>query len=170
MRIDIITLYPDLFRGYIEEGLLKEARDNQQLELCIHPLTRWVEEPHRPLLAGTSKFGSRLLSAAPILAAVRELQEACAIPARVILLSPRGRLLTQSAVAELASARRLILICGRFGGFERPLWRQLEMDELSVGDYILNGGEVASMVVLDSLVRELPGLLESTAAYALPTA
>jgi tRNA (guanine37-N1)-methyltransferase len=159
-RIDVLTLFPPLFDGYLSQSILYRAIEQRLVEI-----ERWDIRSHA---AGKHKqvddrpFGGgpgMVLMAPPVVAAVEAVRAAAPEPGRLIMLSPQGRRFDQAHAAILAQEKRLILLCGRYEGFDERICEILEPELLSVGDFILSGGEVAAMVVIDAVVRLVPGVL-----------
>lgn len=161
MRFDVLTLFPDIFTGYLSQSILSKALDKQLVEIHVHSLRDWATGKHKKL--DDTPYGGgpgMILMVEPIVQAVREVQAMASEPATVVLLTPQGQRLEQPLIESLASnAGRLILLCGRYEGFDQRVIDILQPIEISIGDYILNGGEVAAMVLIDSLVRMVPGVL-----------
>jgi tRNA (guanine37-N1)-methyltransferase len=159
-RIDVLSLFPAIFDSYLGQSILSRAIQNQLVEIQRWDIRSWASGKHKQV--DDRPFGGgpgMVLMAPPVVAAV-EAVRAAAIPAgRLVLLSPQGRRFCQSSAAELAREPRLILLCGRYEGFDERIIEILEPELLSVGDYILSGGEVAAMVVIDAVVRLIPGVL-----------
>lgn len=155
MRIDVLTLFPGIFAGYLDEALVQWASTQGLLDIHLHDFRCWCPAGEPPV----GRRRPKRLRAGPTLAAVAEIQRGAASPGRVPLLSPGGRRLTESVARELGGAERLILLRGRFDGFEPRVISALRPEELSVGDFVLNGGEVPAMVVIDAAVRHIPGVL-----------
>lgn len=160
MRFDLLTLFPDIFAGYLGQSLLKKAIDRGLIRVHVHDMRDWSRDKHqkvddRPYGGGPGM----VLRVEPVVECVEDVQRQCEECGRVVLLSPQGRRMTQAVVEELAGHRRLILLCGRYEGFDERVVELLRPDELSVGDYVLNGGEVAAMVVIDAVMRLVPGVL-----------
>ncbi|REJ79869.1 MAG: tRNA (guanosine(37)-N1)-methyltransferase TrmD [Acidobacteria bacterium] len=157
MRIDIVTIFPDLFGPFLELGLIGRARRDGLLEVAAHDLRDHAEDARRsvddePYGGG----GGMVLMAPPLLRAIRSLRRPAS---RVALLSPQGRPLSDAVAQELATREHLVLVCGRYEGVDERV-RQLEVDEeLSIGDYVLSGGEVAAMVVVEAISRQIPGVV-----------
>ena len=159
MIVDVLTLFPDIFAGYLGQSILKAAVDRGLVDVRLHQLRDWGVGKHR--MVDDRPFGGgpgMVLKVEPVVTAVEEIQ-ASEPAAHLILLSPRGRKLTQSVVEELASRERLLIVCGRYEGFDQRVIDLLEPDELSIGDYILGGGETAAMVVIDAVARLIPGVI-----------
>ena len=175
MRIDILTLFPEMFPGYFEASILKRAQEAGLLSLNVHNIRDHARGRHRvtdePPYGGG---GGMVLKPGPIFRAVEsllnsgpeaEVGEHGEKPP-IILLSPQGRLLNQRVAEELAWQPRLILVCGRYEGVDERVREKLVTDEISIGDYVLTGGEVAAMVVVDAVARLIPGVLGDEDAAA----
>jgi tRNA (guanine37-N1)-methyltransferase len=160
MRIDVLTLFPKMFSGYLGQSLLKRAIDAGIIHIQVHNIRDWAQGKHRQV--DDRPFGGgpgMVLRPEPVVEAVEAVQGEDDRPGHLILLSPQGRRLDQRIVSELARHQRLVLICGRYEGVDQRAIDLLQPDELSIGDYILGGGEVAAMVVIDTVVRLIPGVL-----------
>jgi len=160
MRFDVVTLFPELIGAFRTTGILGRAVERGLVELEAHDLRRWAgnrwgQVDDEPYGGGAGM----VIQAPPVLEAVRELRGTGEDPGRLILLSPRGRVFDQEMAAELAGGGRLILLCGRYEGFDERVSEILAPEELSVGDYILGGGEVAAMAVMEAVVRLVPGVV-----------
>ncbi len=160
MRFDVVTLFPHIFPGYLSQSLLKKALDENKVDVQIHDLRAWSRDKHnsvddRPFGGGPGM----VLKVEPVVECVDALRESTNLPDRLILLTPQGRRLDQRVVEDLSTCQRVILLCGRYEGFDQRVIDILQPDELSIGDYILNGGEVAAMVVIDAVIRLVPGVL-----------
>jgi tRNA (guanine37-N1)-methyltransferase len=160
-RVDIITLFPQIFSGYLTQSLLAKAIDKKLVEICVHDLRDWsVDAKHhkvddRPYGGGPGM----LICVEPVIRCVEAVVALDHRPAQVILLTPQGERLEQRGVEQLAQIERLIVLCGRYEGFDQRVIDILKPKELSIGDYVLNGGEVAAMVLVDSTIRMIPGVL-----------
>lgn len=161
MRFDIITLFPEIFSGYLTQSLLNKAIDAGLVDIAVHDLRKWsVDLKHhkvddRPYGGGPGM----LICVQPVIECVEAVQKMHPVPGQVIMLTPQGDRLNQPMVESLSQVGRLILLCGRYEGFDQRVADILQPRELSIGDYVLNGGEVASMVVVDSTIRMIPGVL-----------
>ncbi len=160
MRFDVLTLFPEIFSGYLGQSLLHKAIQRELVSIYTHQLRDWTEPPQhriddRPYGGGPGM----ILMAEPVVAAVESVQSIVDPPAQVILLTPQGERLSQPLLEELALVPRHLLLCGRYEGFDQRVIDVLQPREISIGDYILNGGEVAAMVLIDALVRLIPGVL-----------
>ena len=163
MRIDIVTLFPSMFNGPFAESIIKKAIDRQLVTIAIHNLRDYTWDKHH--IVDDYPFGGgpgMVLKAEPIFAAVEAIKGEEEVP--VILLTPQGRLLCQEIVEQLASYERIIFICGHYEGVDERVREYLLSDEISIGDYVLSGGELAAMVLVDAVVRQLPGALGSEAS------
>jgi tRNA (guanine37-N1)-methyltransferase len=160
LRFDLVTLFPALFDGFLNESILKRAIDKGLVEVHRWDLRDWAEGKHKQV--DDRPFGGgpgMVLMAPPTVAAVEAVQASSERPGRLIALTPQGRRLDQDRVRELARESRIVLLCGRYEGFDERIFETLEPEQLSVGDYVLSGGEVAAMVVVDAVMRLLPGVL-----------
>lgn len=163
MRIDIVTLFPDMFSGPFAESIIKRAIDRQLVSIAIHNLRDYTSDKHH--VVDDYPYGGgpgMVLKPEPLFAAVEAIKGEEEVP--VILLTPQGRLLRQEVVDELASYERMILICGHYEGVDERVREHLVSDEISIGDYVLSGGEPAAIVLVDAVVRQLPGALGSEAS------
>ena len=168
LRFDIITIFPEFFREAIDCGIVRRARNAGLVDIKAHDLRQWTTDKHH--VVDDRPFGGgdgMILKPEPIFAAVEALtgaarKEDFASETRVVLLSPQGRVFSQSLALDLSqNASRVVLICGRYEGVDERVAEALVTDEISIGDYVLSGGEPAAMVVIDAVVRLLPGALGS---------
>ncbi|KLU05111.1 MULTISPECIES: tRNA (guanosine(37)-N1)-methyltransferase TrmD [Rhodopirellula] len=161
MRFDVVTLFPAIFDGYLTQSLLDKAIARGLVEIQRHNLRDWAEDtPHRKV--DDRPFGGgpgMLLQVEPTVNCVRDVDAMAAVPARKILLTPQGRRLDQRLAEDLATSDRILLMCGRYEGFDQRVLDILQPEEISIGDFVLNGGEVAAMTIIDAVVRLLPGVL-----------
>ncbi len=164
LRCDIITIFPDFFRETFAYGIIRRAQAAGLVELAARDLRRWTVDKHH--IVDDRPFGGgegMVLKPEPIFAAVKELtgagsREDYSPQTRVILLSPQGRVFTQAVAQDLSQrAAHVVLICGRYEGVDERVADELVTDEISIGDYVLSGGEPAALVVIDALIRLLPG-------------
>jgi tRNA (guanine37-N1)-methyltransferase len=157
MKIDVLTLFPAMFAGPLDESIIKRARAAGLLDLKIHNLRDWTHDRHKTV--DDRPFGGgpgMLLKPEPLFEAVESLKRE---KTRVILLSPAGRPFSQAIACELAQADDLLLVTGHYEGFDERVREALADDELSIGDYVLTNGALPAMVVIDAVVRLLPGAL-----------
>ncbi len=167
LRVDIISIFPDYFREAFDYGIIRRARVANLVDIKVHDLRSWTSDRHK--VVDDRPFGGgdgMVLKPEPIFAAVQSLTGARRrkdVPSgtRVVLLSPQGKQFTQSMASEFANGEQLVLICGRYEGVDERVAEALVTDETSVGDYVLSGGEPAALVVIDAIVRLLPGALGS---------
>ncbi|MBI2825904.1 MAG: tRNA (guanosine(37)-N1)-methyltransferase TrmD [Planctomycetia bacterium] len=160
MRFDVLTLFPEMFPGYLGQSLLKLAIERGLVDVRLHNIRDWAQGPHR--CVDDRPFGGgpgMVLKVEPVVACVEAVRRQADDPGHLVMLTPQGRRLTQAVVEELGGKPRLILLCGRYEGFDERVRQILKPDEISVGDYVLNGGEVAAMVVIDATIRLVPGVL-----------
>ena len=160
MRFDVLTLFPGIFEGYLSESLMKDAIDKGLLEVNLYDMRLWARDKHstmddRPFGGGPGM----VLKVDRVVPCVEEVQSYAERPGRIVMTTPQGRRLTQRVVEELAREERLLLLCGRYEGFDQRVVDILQPDEISIGDYVLNGGEVAAEVIMDSVMRLIPGVL-----------
>jgi tRNA (guanine37-N1)-methyltransferase len=156
MRIDVLTIFPDMVDGFADQSLLGRARRNGLLDLRVHDLRDAATDNHRTV--DDTPFGGgagMVLMAEPILATV----EAVRPPRPLLLLGPGGRRLDQAYARELAALDGFSLLCGRYEGVDERVRQHVVDDEVSVGDYVLAGGEVAAMVILEAVGRLVPGVM-----------
>lgn len=157
MKIDVLTLFPGMFAGPLDESIVKRARDAGHLELAIHDLRDYTHDRHRTV--DDRPFGGgagMLLKPEPLFEAVEML---AGPETRVILLTPAGRPFRQAVARELVAHRHLLLICGSYEGVDERVREALVHDELSIGDYVLTNGALPAMVVIDTVTRLIPGVL-----------
>ncbi len=163
MRFDVFTLFPEIFTGPLQASILKRAQEQGLLSVHLHNIRDYALDRHRttddlPYGGG----GGMVMKPEPIFGAVEAVMGDADVP--VILLSPQGRLLTQQTARELARYPRLALVCGRYEGVDERVRQYLATDEISIGDYVLSGGELAALVLIEVVTRLLPGVLGDPAA------
>ena len=160
MRFDVLTLFPEIFRSYLGQSLLHKPIENKLVETALHDIRQWSDDKHgrvddRPFGGGPGM----VMQAKPVVECVEAVQAMGNVPGNLIMLTPTGRKLDQQLVEELVGMPRHLLLCGRYEGFDQRVSDILKPMEISIGDYILNGGEVAAMVLIDSMMRLVPGVL-----------
>jgi tRNA (guanine37-N1)-methyltransferase len=166
--IDILTLFPEMFQGPFSTGIFERAIDHKLVSINLHNIRDYTHDKHHT--ADDYAYGGgagMILKPEPIFEALEAIetdirQGAGDLP--IILLTPQGRLFSQQIAHELSKYSRLILICGHYEGIDERVAEHLVTDEISIGDYVLSGGELAAMVVVDAVVRLLPGVLGSEVA------
>ena len=164
LQFDIITIFPGFFQGPFEFGMVRQAVRKNLVSVGIHDLRAHTSDRHRTV--DDRPFGGgegMVLKPEPLFRAVNSLapQDSPSPAFRTVLLSAQGRKLTQETVRELAGCRHLILICGRYEGIDERVTDHLATDEISIGDYVLSGGELAACVLIDCIVRMVPGVLHN---------
>lgn len=161
MIFDIITIFPEFFGSILEHGLLKRALEGSQIAVRLHDLRNFTDDAHRSV--DDRPFGGgpgMVFKPEPLFRAVETIQaEASGKRPRVVLLTPQGRVLNQRMVGEFSREDRLILICSRYEGVDERVAAHLATDEVSIGDYVLSGGELPAAVLMESVTRLLPGVL-----------
>ena len=166
MHFDVLTIFPQLFEAFRTTGVLGKAVERGLIGLDAHDLRRWADNRWRQLDDEPYGGGAGMvIQASPALAALRELAGR-GVPARSIALGPRGRVLDQELVEELAEEGRLVLLCGRYEGFDERLYEIMEPEEISLGDFVLGGGEVAAMAVIEAVARLVPGVVGDPGSVA----
>jgi tRNA (guanine37-N1)-methyltransferase len=159
MRIDVLTLFPEIFDGVLDASLLGKAVDEGLIEIHVTNIRDFAANKHNSV--DDAPYGGgpgMVMQCDAIFAAVESLAAANSL-ARVVLMSPRGRRLDQALVKELATAPDLVLICGRYEGVDERVAHALTTDEVSIGDYVLSGGELPALVVIEAISRMLPGVI-----------
>lgn len=169
MRFDILTLFPEMITPYLELSILKRAQAADQMAVGVHNIRDWATDRHRvtdePPYGGG---GGMILKPEPIFAGVEAIlaERPADPPPAVILLTPQGRPFTQTVAAELAQLDHVVLICGRYEGVDERVRTHLVTDEISAGDYVLTGGELPALIVVDAVTRLLPNVLGAEGAAA----
>ncbi len=162
MKIDIITLFPDMFKGPFEESIVKRAQEKQLVEINIHNLRNWAID--RRGTVDDKPYGGgvgMVLRPEPLFNAIAKIKQ---LDSKTILLSASGIPYSQKSAVELSKLKSIILICGHYEGVDQRVIDYLVDQEISIGDYVLTGGEIPAMVVVDSIVRLIPGVLEKPEA------
>lgn len=160
MRIEVVTLFPEMFQAITEHGISSRALKNDLLQLGFQNPREYATDRHRTV--DDRPYGGgpgMVMMVSPLREAIRAAREKAGSASRVIYLSPQGRKLDQSGLAELSERPGLIMVCGRYEGVDERLIRNEVDEEWSIGDYVLSGGELAAMVLIDGLIRLLPGAL-----------
>jgi tRNA (guanine37-N1)-methyltransferase len=160
MVFDVVTIFPEFFRGPFDHGVVARAQTDGLLEIRIHDLRNWTYDRHRSV--DDRPFGGgegMLLKAQPLFEAVEAILPNRTSKQRVVLLSAQGRPFTQPVAHEFAGLDDLLLICGRYEGVDERVSEHLADDEISIGDFVMSGGELAAAVVVDTVARLLPGVL-----------
>lgn len=168
MRFDILTLFPGIFDGYLGQSLLKKAIDDGLVEVHLWDFRDWAHDRHKSVDAPPYGGGpGMLIRCEPVFECVEAVQNEGKSPGKLVMLTPQGRPLSQQLVEELSVADRLLLLCGRYEGFDERISQGLQPLEVSVGDFICNGGEVPAMLLIDAVIRLVPGVLgdETSSKY-----
>jgi tRNA (guanine37-N1)-methyltransferase len=161
MLFDILTIFPELFASHFQDGILKRAVNSGRVSVQLHNIRDYATDRHK--MTDDRPFGGgegMVMKPEPLVAALEDVQGKSS-PGHVILLTPRGRMYNQNIAERLAGYSRLILICGRYEGVDERVARCCIDEEISIGDFILTGGEIAAMVIVDSVTRLIPGVLGS---------
>jgi len=157
MKIDILTLFPKMFKGPFDESIIKRAQKKDLIEIQTHDLRKWTKDKRKTV--DDRPFGGgvgMILMVEPIYKALRDLKNK---NSKVILMDPRGRTFNQKIAGNLAKEKHLIFICGHYEGVDERVKKHLVDEEISIGDYVLTGGELPAMIIIDTLIRQIPGVL-----------
>jgi tRNA (guanine37-N1)-methyltransferase len=162
VRFDIFTLFPGIFTGPLDESILRRARDRGIVQIDLHDIRDWADDRHRTVDDTTYGGGAGMvMMAPPIVSAVEATLGPDFSRTRVLVMSAGGRLFNQSLAEELAASARISIICGRYEGIDYRAIEILSADEISIGDYVLTGGELAASVVVDAVTRLVPGVIDA---------
>jgi tRNA (guanine37-N1)-methyltransferase len=162
MRIDVLSLFPNMFRGPFDESIIRRAIDSGVVSIHLHDIRDWAKGRHK--VADDYPYGGgpgMVLKPEPIFEATEAVLEMAPERGPIVLLTPLGRILDHDLTVELASKKRLVLIAGRYEGVDARVHEHLATHEVSIGDYVLSGGELPAMVLVDAVVRHVPGALGS---------
>jgi len=160
IKFDIITIFPDIFDSYLKESLISRASKKKLIKVNIHNLRKWALDKHKTV--DDKPFGGGLgmvMKIGPIYKAVKDLKKGRKKKSKVILFSPRGRKFNQKIASQLSRIDQLIFICGRYEGIDERVTKHIADIELSVGDYVLMGGEIPAMTVIETVSRLVPGVV-----------
>src|SRR5206468_2210078 len=160
MKIDILTLFPEICRAPLSESIMKRAQENGIIDLRIHNLRDWTKDRHH--IVDDAPFGGgqgMVMKAEPIFAAVEELQGQIGEKSKIILMSPAGHRFDQQMATQLSQESHLIIVCGHYEGVDHRVIEHLVDLEISIGDYVLTNGAIAAVVLVDAIVRLVPGVL-----------
>lgn len=168
MRFDVLTLFPEIFESYLQHSLLRAAIERGLVDVRLWNFRDWATDKRRSV--DDRPFGGgpgMLICCQPVFDCVEAVQQEGEAPGRLLVLTPQGRRLDQRLVEELSQSPRLLLLCGRYEGFDQRIITGLKPLEISVGDFICNGGEVPAMLIIDSVIRLVPGVLgdETSSRY-----
>ncbi|MDD5465716.1 MAG: tRNA (guanosine(37)-N1)-methyltransferase TrmD [Candidatus Omnitrophica bacterium] len=160
MRIDIISIFPKMFSAVLDESIIKRAQKKGKVKIFVHDLRDYALDRHRKVDDRPFGGGSGMvIQVEPIFRAIQAIKKKIKGKSKVILLCPQGKKFSQERARKLSKCKNLIFVCGRYEGVDERVRLYLVDEEISIGDYILTGGELAAMVVVDSLVRLIPGVL-----------
>ncbi|MBN3555198.1 tRNA (guanosine(37)-N1)-methyltransferase TrmD [Fictibacillus nanhaiensis] len=160
MKVDVLSLFPEMFSGVFSQSILKKAQEKNALELRVVDFREFSTNKHRNVDDYPYGGGAGMvLTPQPLFDAVDHLTKEAAVKPRIILLCPQGETFTQSKAEELAEEEHLIFLCGHYEGYDERVRKHLVTDEISIGDYVLTGGELGAMVVIDAVGRLLPNVL-----------
>ncbi len=161
MKFDILTLFPGMFTGPFDESIIRRAKDKQLIDISLHNIRDWATDRHQTADDAPYGGGAGMVMKVEPLSACIESVKAQNPASTIVLVSPHGRRLTHSVAMELAERSGLIIVCGRYEGFDERVRSLYAEDEISLGDFVLSGGEIAAMAVVDSVTRLIPGVLGS---------
>jgi tRNA (guanine37-N1)-methyltransferase len=167
MRFDVLTIFPAMFEGYFSESVIKRAREKKLLDIRAHDLREWANDKHKKV--DDKPYGGgpgMVMKVEPFFRALTSLKALGAKSTRVVLMSAKGKRLAHKDAVRLAKYKRVILLCGRYEGVDERVVANLADEELSIGDYVLTGGELPAMVVIDAVSRHVPGVLGDKASLA----
>jgi tRNA (guanine37-N1)-methyltransferase len=165
MRFDVLTLFPGIFDGYLQQSLLKLAIERGLVDVHLWNFRDWADNVHQSV--DDKPFGGgpgMLICCQPVFECVEAVQQQGSAPGQLAMLSPQGRRLDHTFIQELSQLPRLLLLCGRYEGFDDRIREGLQPLEISVGDFIANGGEVPAMLLIDTVIRMIPGVLGDAAS------
>jgi len=164
IRFDVLTIFPEMLHSPLEFSLLKKAREKGLIEVGLHNIRDWAEDKHR--MTDDAPYGGgcgMVMKVEPVARALAAVKKSGG-PSLTVLMTPQGEIFHQSLAAELARQAQIILICGRYEGFDERIRENLADREISLGDYILTGGELSALVVIDAVSRLIPGVLGNEAS------
>ena len=160
MKFDIVTIFPSMIEAGLGEGVVSRGLERGLLNVAVHDLRRWTTDRHRTV--DDVPYGGgpgMVMKAEPLMRAVSEIRETRGTPDSVVLLSPQGRTFTQAEAERLGRLGHIVLLCGRYEGMDERVRDMVATEEISIGDYVLSGGELAALVVVDAVSRLVPGVV-----------
>jgi len=163
MRIDILTTFVEMFQGPFHESIIKRGCESGLLDIRVRNLRDWTTDRHHK--TDDEQYGGgdgMVMLAKPILDAVYDIRNETDVESHIIVTTPQGRLFHQTLAEELSVKEHMIIICGHYKGIDQRVYDSLQPDELSIGDYVLTGGELPAMVIVDAVVRLVPGVVGSS--------
>ncbi len=165
IRFDVLTIFPAMFESPFEQSVMARARTAGLIDVQTHDLRQWAHDRHKTV--DDAPFGGgagMVMKPEPIFEAIEAIQPMAEPPAKVVFMSPLGRPLTRALVDELAEIPRMLIICGRYEGIDERVREHIVDIEVSIGDFVVSGGELPAMVVIDAVARRIPGVLGSEAS------
>lgn len=162
MRIDVLTTFVEMFNGPFDESIIKRAREAGKVDIQIHNLRDWTSDRHQK--TDDEQFGGgdgMVMLVRPLIDAVEDLRSRTDAVSHLVLTTPQGRIYNQGAAEDLSAKEHIIIICGHYKGVDERVIEILQPDEISIGDYVLTGGELPAMILVDSVVRLIPGVVNS---------
>jgi len=160
MKFDIVTIFPSMIEAGLGEGVVSRGVERGLLNVAVHDLRRWTTDRHRTV--DDVPYGGgpgMVMKAEPLMRAVSEIRETRGTPDSVVVLSPQGRTFTQAEAERLGRLEHIVLLCGRYEGMDERVRDMVATEEISIGDYVLSGGELAALVVVDAVSRLVPGVV-----------
>ncbi len=160
MQFDIVTIFPSMIEAGLGEGVVSRGVERGLLDVAVHDLRRWTTDRHRTV--DDVPYGGgpgMVMKAEPLMRAVSEIRETRGTPDSVVLLSPQGRTFTQAEAERLGRLEHIVLLCGRYEGMDERVRDMVATEEISIGDYVLSGGELAALVIVDAVSRLVPGVV-----------
>jgi len=162
MKFDILTLFPGMFSGPFDESIIKRAKEKQLIDISLHNIRDWATDRHQTADDAPYGGGAGMVMKAGPLASSIESVKSCNPASTVVLTSPQGRRLTHSVARELVQRSGLIIVCGRYEGIDERIRSMYAEDDISLGDFVLSGGEIVAMALVDAVTRLIPGALGSS--------
>lgn len=159
MRFDVLSIFPEMLQSPLSYSLLKKAQEKGLINICLHDIRHWAEDKHK--MTDDAPYGSgcgMVMKVEPVERALEEIKNQTLNPL-VVLMTPQGEIFNQKVASQLTRERQIIIICGRYEGVDERIREHLADRELSIGDYILTGGELSALVLIDAVSRLLPGVL-----------
>jgi tRNA (guanine37-N1)-methyltransferase len=159
MRFDVLSIFPEMLQSPLSYSLLKKAQEKGLINICLHDIRRWAEDKHK--MTDDAPYGSgcgMVMKVEPVERALAEIKDTKLNPL-VVLMTPQGEIFNQKVASQLTRERQIIIICGKYEGIDERIREHLADREISIGDYILTGGELSALVLIDAVSRLLPGVL-----------
>lgn len=172
MKIDIVSIFPPIFDGFLNESMIRIGREKGRVNIRVHDLRSWTEDKHRQVDDVPYGGGSGMvMKPEPFYKAVTDIGgsddlEAIRSRSRIVLFTPRGRVLNQALVEQFSREEHIMMLCGRYEGIDERVHKYIATDEISIGDFVLSGGEIPAMALTEAIVRLLPGVLGAEESLA----